>query len=112
MRIAEQHYAFFKYTDELASKCIEHLEDQYANTGTAPIEPDTIRVYIKDMRYCFSKTASYGTQRAKLPDWVFDSLLLMLDQRTRILFITELYAEQYEQLEKEMDAKSQRPWTK
>ena len=36
----------------------------------------------------------------------------LVEEQTRIAFITDLYAEQYEQLEKTMDAKSSRPWTK
>ena len=64
------------------------------------------------MRYCFAKTMRYPNQRDKLPDWVFDSLMLMSDEQTRITFITDLYDEQYEQLEKAMDAKSSRPWAK
>ena len=112
MSIAKQHYAFFAYSDELASKCIEHLEDQYIGTGIAVIDPDTIRIYLRDMRYCFAKTMRYPSQRDKLPDWVFDSLMLMPDEQTRIAFITNLYDEQYEQLEKAMDAKSSRPWAK
>ena len=109
MRMAEQHYAFFAYSDDLASKCIEHLEDQYIGTGTAVIDPDTIRIYLRDMRYCFGKNMYYPSQRDKFPDWVFDSLMLMPDVQTRITFITDLYAEQYEQLEKAMDSKSSGP---
>ena len=112
MRMAEQHYAFFAYTDELASKCIEHLEDQYSHISTVANDPDTIRIDLKDMRYCFAKTMRYASQRDKLPEWVFDSLMLMPDEQTRIAFITDLYAEQYEQLEKAMDSKSRRPWAK
>lgn len=112
MRMAEQHYAFFTYSVELAIKCIKHLEDQYIGTGIAVVDPDTIRIYLKDMRYCFAKTMRYASQRDKLPDWVFDSLMLMRDEQTRIAFITDLYAEQYEQLEKAMDSKSSRPWAK
>lgn len=36
----------------------------------------------------------------------------MPDAQTRITFITDLYDEQYEQLEKAMDSKSSRPWAK
>lgn len=112
MSIAEQHYAFFAYSVELGTKCIKHLENQYIGTGIAVVDPDTIRIYLKDMRYCFAKTMRYASQRDKLPDWVFDSLMLMPDEQTRIAFITDLYAEQYEQLEKAMDSKSSRPWAK
>ena len=112
MRMAEQHYAFFAYSVELATKCIKHLEDQYIGTGIAVIDPDTIRIYLRDMRYYFANTMHYPSQRDKLPDWVFDSLMLMPDEQTRIAFITDLYDEQYEQLEKAMDAKSSRPWAK
>lgn len=112
MRMAEQRYAFFAYSDDLAIKCIKHLDDHYIGTGIAVVDPDTIRIYLRDMRYCFAKTMRYPSQRDKLPDWVFDSLMLMPDEQTRITFITDLYAEQYEQLEKAMDAKSSRPWAK
>ena len=112
MSMAEQCYAFFTYSDDLAIKCIKHLDDHYIGTGIAVVDPDTIRIYLRDMRYCFAKTMNYPSQRDKLPDWVFDSLMLMSDAQTRIAFITDLYAEQYEQLEKAMDAKSSRPWTK
>lgn len=111
MRMAEQHYAFFAYSDELALKCIKHLEDQHS-IGSAVADPDTIRIYLRDMRYYFAKTMCYQSQRDKLPDWVFDSLMLMPDEQTRITFITDLYAEQYEQLEKAMDSKSSRSWAK
>ena len=111
MRMAEQYYAFFEYSVELGTKCIKHLEDQYIGT-TAVVDPDTIRISLRDMRYCFAKTMRYPSQRDKLPDWVFDSLMLMPDEQTRITFITDLYAEQYEQLEKAMDSKSSRPWAK
>ena len=111
MRMAEQYYAFFEYSVKLGTKCIKHLEDQYIGT-TAVVDPDTIRIYLRDMRYCFAKTMRYPSQRDKLPDWVFDSLMLMPDEQTRITFITDLYAEQYEQLEKAMDSKYSRPWTK
>ena len=47
-----------------------------------------------------------------IPEWVFNSLMLMPDEQTRITFVTDLYAEQYEQLEKAMDSKSSRPWAK
>lgn len=112
MRIVEQRYAFFAYSVELATKCIRHLEDQYISTGTAVVDPDTIRICLRDMRYCIAKTMNYPSQRDKLPDWVFDSLMIMPDAETRIAFITDLYDEQYEQLEKAMDAKSSRPWAK
>lgn len=112
MRMSEQRYAFFAYSDELAIKCIEHLEDQYSGTVNAVVDPDTIRICLRDMRYCIAKTMCYPSQRDKLPDWVFDSLMLMPDEQTRITFITDLYDEQYEQLEKAMDSKSSRPWAK
>lgn len=113
MSIAEQHYAFFKYTDELASKCIEHLIGEHF-WGDHPSEPDIIRVKLLDLRYTFARTANKATQRPVLEPWILDSLMVIPTFEARVLFVTELYDEQHTSRENESNGRSKnvlkRPW--
>lgn len=111
--IAEQRYAFFKYSDELAGKCLEHLIEEFF-WGEQPSEPNIIRIKLSDMRYTFARTASNASQRPVLEPWVFDALQLLQTPEARVALVTELYDEQHNSRETEIHERSRevlkRPW--
>ena len=96
MKISQQRRAFFAYSNELASYCIENLDSPY----NPPIlnSPSCIILYL-DSTYTFAtlvNARAMRRQREYLPESEFYNILLLPDVESRLTYITQLYQEQFD----------------
>ena len=100
MKISQQRRAFFAYSNELASYCIENLDSPY--NPTILNNPSCIILYL-DSTYAFSRVANANAramrrQREYLPESEFYNILLLPDAVVKSAYITSLYQEAEDKL--------------
>ena len=98
MKISQQRRAFFAYSNELASYCIEHLDSPY--NPTILNNPYCIILYL-DSTYAFATLANAHAmrrQREYLPESEFYNILLLPDAVVKSAYITSLYQEAEDEL--------------
>ena len=98
MKISQQRRAFFAYSNELASYCIENLDSPY----NPPIlnSPSCIILYL-DSTYTFAtlvNARAMRRQREYLPESEFYNILLLPDAVIKSAYITSLYQEAEDKL--------------
>ena len=98
MKISQQRRAFFAYSNELASYCIENLDSPY--NPTILNSPSCIILYL-DSTYAFARVANARAmrrQREYLPESEFYNILLLPDAVVKSAYITSLYQEAEDKL--------------
>ena len=100
MKISQQRRAFFAYSNELASYCIENLDSPY--NPTILNSPSCIILYL-DSTYAFATLANANArgmrrQREYLPESEFYNILLLPDAVVKSAYITSLYQEAEDKL--------------
>ena len=98
MNISPQQRAFFAYSNELASYCIENLDSRYNPSHLR--NPSCIVLYL-DNTYALARVANAHAmrrQREYLPESEFYNILLLPDGVVKSAYITSLYQEAEDKL--------------
>ena len=98
MNISQQTRAFFAYSGELASYCIENLESRYNPIHFS--NPSCIVLYL-DNTYALVQVVNAHAmrrQREYIPESEFYNVLLLTDKEVKSAYITSLYQEAEDKL--------------
>lgn len=90
-------YAFFDYSEELHSYCIEHLHDKSAYLGSEVSDPNMIRISVYDLTYTTCRAVSMARQRPRLTNEDFYTLMILPTETARMYYIDDRYAEYAQQ---------------